>query len=228
MVVAATSDVVVRYGRSTKEREGQTLVYLEEYLPQVPAPRLYAMYYDSGDLFILMERIHGIRLDLVWPDLSEKEKRLLTANLRTIFDDIRQATCPWPFYSGAADGGPIPHHLFYSPDGNAIICGPFKSEKDFNSGLIAQYKSLKEMNNDMDFKGYFYTTHLGEVLRDHKSTLTHADVQRKNILLVDRSQQGAGQLRTFAVAIVDWEDAGWYPSYWEYFAAFVGFRWDDD
>ena len=29
-------------------------------------------------------------------------------------------------------------------------------------------------------------------------------------------------------AVVDWEDAGWYPSYWEYASAFVDFVWDDD
>jgi hypothetical protein len=31
---------------------------------------------------------------------------------------------------------------------------------------------------------------------------------------------------THVVLIVDWEVAGWYPSYWEYAAAFA-FKWED-
>jgi len=30
------------------------------------------------------------------------------------------------------------------------------------------------------------------------------------------------------VSLVDWEKAGWYPSYWEYCAASWAFRFDDD
>ncbi len=32
----------------------------------------------------------------------------------------------------------------------------------------------------------------------------------------------------FNLTIVDWEDAGWYPSYFEYFLCYTGFFWDDD
>lgn len=34
--------------------------------------------------------------------------------------------------------------------------------------------------------------------------------------------------RDFTVSIVDWESAGWYPCYWEYFNAFLAFTWDND
>ncbi len=29
-------------------------------------------------------------------------------------------------------------------------------------------------------------------------------------------------------AVVDWEEAGWYPSYWEYAAMFIHLQWVDD
>ena len=32
----------------------------------------------------------------------------------------------------------------------------------------------------------------------------------------------------YEVAIIDWEDAGWYPSYWEYASVAIAFQWDDD
>lgn len=47
--------------------EGQALVYLERYVPEVPAPRLYAMYYDSKQVFLIMQRVPGVPLDSIWP-----------------------------------------------------------------------------------------------------------------------------------------------------------------
>ena len=227
-VVAVTPDVVAKFGQGTAEREGQTLLYLESHAPDVPAPRLYAMYYDAGDLFVVMQRIPGMRLDTLWETLSEEEKESVTADLRIIFDDLRRAHCPWPSYYGAIDGGPVPHPLFYSHDGNATISGPFDSEEKFNLGLIAQYKRMREMNAGTDFKSYFYSNYLGDVLHGHKSTLTHGDVQRKNIIVAEKDGRQQNRSRKFELALVDWEDAGRYPEYWEYFAAFAGFRWNDD
>jgi hypothetical protein len=42
------------------------------------------------------------------------------------------------------------------------------------------------------------------------------ETYRENILAeeVENSISGAGEYRI--AAIVDWETAGWYPSYWEY------------
>lgn len=227
-VVAVSPDVFVKYGQSTQEREGQTLLYLERYLPKIPAPRLYAMYYDSGDLFIVMQRLPGVRLDTIWGDLLDEGKALLTAELRTIFDDMRSAHCPWLSFFGSVGGGPVPHPLFFCDEPDPAISGPFQDEDSFNMGLVLQHKYLKDMNRAANFKGDFYARHLGKVLRNHKPTFTHSDVQRKNILVVDKSQKGQSQLRSYSVAVVDWEDAGWYPEYWEYSAMFVGFRWDDD
>lgn len=58
-VVAVDGQVVVKFGGSIKEWEGQALIYLEKYVPEVPAPRLYAMYYDSEQLFLVMQRMPG-------------------------------------------------------------------------------------------------------------------------------------------------------------------------
>jgi len=49
---------------------------------------------------------------------------------------------------------------------------------------------------------------LSAVLRDHEPVFTHGDLQRKNFMVTDPE-----------LVIVDWETAGWYPSYWEYVMA---------
>lgn len=185
-IVAATPEIVVKFGRSTKVREGQTLLFLEQCVPKLPAPRLYAMFYDTGDLFILMECNPGLRLDQVWSTLSDEEKTILTAQLRIIFDDLRHLTCPWPDYFGAVDGGPVPHPLFYfNIEGDNDVTGPFSHEQHSNSGLTTQYKRIVEMNLQQDFRGFFYANHLNKVLCGHKPTLSHSDVQRKNIIATE-------------------------------------------
>ena len=105
-VVSVTPDVLVKFGRSVKYREGHALLYLERYVPRVPAPRLYAMYYNDEELFLVMQRMPGVQLDLLWDGLSENEKLSLKAELRTIFEDLRNAECPWPDFFGALDRGP--------------------------------------------------------------------------------------------------------------------------
>jgi hypothetical protein len=32
----------------------------------------------------------------------------------------------------------------------------------------------------------------------------------------------------FTVSLIDWEEAGWFPSYWEYFTAQQNIHWNDD
>jgi hypothetical protein len=47
--------------------------------------------------------------------------------------------------------------------------------------------------------------------------------------ILPQETEGDGEKSQWRVsAVVDWEDAGWYPSYWEYVGSFVNFVWSDD
>ncbi|KAK3305950.1 uncharacterized protein B0T15DRAFT_533909 [Chaetomium strumarium] len=63
--------------------------------------------------------------------------------------------------------------------------------------------------------------------RGHRVVFTHADLNPRNILVEKRGGQGQGSLGRWVVAgIVDWENAGFYPEYWDCTKAFFeGFRW---
>ena len=54
----------------------------------------------------------------------------------------------------------------------------------------------------------------------------------KNIIVAEkRGDSSNGGERSFDVALVDWEMAGWLPEFWEYFCASIPFNyvgWDDD
>jgi hypothetical protein len=60
--------------------------------------------------------------------------------------------------------------------------------------------------------------------RGHKIFFTHADLNTRNVI-VDRVKHADGTSRWKVTGIVDWENSGYYPEYWDYTKAlFEGFR----
>ncbi|KAJ9250835.1 hypothetical protein DTO207G8_5827 [Paecilomyces variotii] len=233
-VVAVNDDIVVKYGDGINVWEGQALVYLERHVPEVPAPRLYAMYHDPPDsrqLFLIMQRVPGVQLDKIWPSLAESEKDDIIAKLKLIFDAMRKAECPWPDFFGSLDGGGLPHYLFYSQHGDERFLGPFSDESALVAALVGNYRVMVERNNRPDYKARFYEKHFPRVFQGHRPTLTHGDVLQRNIMVAEntsrKNEQGG---RSFDVVLVDWENSGWFPDFWECFCASWPFvwQWDED
>lgn len=82
--------------------------------------------------------------------------------------------------------------LDYDKDRGEVV-GPFLSEDAFND--ILRCGALPEV------------VHRG----GHKMVFTHGDLNLRNVL-VDSHGRLAG--------IVDWENAGWFPDYWDYTKAY--------
>ncbi|KAJ0422345.1 kinase-like domain-containing protein [Aspergillus carlsbadensis] len=234
-VVAINDDIVVKYGRAVQEYEGQVLLFLERHLPTVPAPRLYAMYRDpeTREKFLIMQRVPGEQLESIWPTLTESEKDGIVAKLRETFTNLRQVPCPKPDFYGGLDGGYLHHYLFYNRRADEPpFLGPFCGEASFIAGLVDNFRAQVEHNRRPDHKVRFYEKYLPSVLQGHQPTLTHGDVQMKNIVVseskVQRNEQGD---RSFDVVLVDWAQAGWYPEFWEFFCASTPFAfmyWEHD
>lgn len=229
-IVAVSDDVVVKYGGCVNAWEGQALVYLERNVPKVPAPRLYAMYHDSKQIFLIMQRVPGAQLNSIWLSLVQSEKDYITAKLQVIFDAMRNTECPWPDFFGGLDGGGIHHYLFYSQHGDEEFLGPFFGESAFIAGLVSNYIALVERNNLPDYKVRFYEKYLARVFQGHRPTLTHGDVQQKNIIVTEKSCPNDKGGRSFDIALVDWDYSGWFPDFWEFFCASdpLTFQWEED
>lgn len=82
--------------------------------------------------------------------------------------------------------------------------GPFKTETELNHALAKKCRDSEALK----WKADFYQEILPTVLCGHPPVLTHGDIQMKNIMV----RSGP----TMEIVILDWECAGWYPSYWEY------------
>lgn len=231
-VVAVDEKVIAKFGGGIDVWEGQALIYLEREVRDVPAPRLYAMYYDSEQVFLVMERVPGVQLDSIWCSLTDTEKESIATRLQVIFKAMRAAECPWPNFFGGLDGGSVHHYLFYDQRGSGNHLGPFTNEAAFVAGLVGNFRALVEINGRADYKVRFYEKHLPDALQNHRPTLTHGDVQRQNILITERPNHSTDKKeRSFDVVLVDWEKAGWYPDFWEPFCTSSLFDlvyWEED
>jgi aminoglycoside phosphotransferase (APT) family kinase protein len=216
---------VVKYGPYVAENEGYALLFIEQKL-SIPAPRLYAMYRNEDKLYIVMQYIPGITLGHIWPSLPENTKTVLLGELRSIFADMR--SLPSPGFYGSVTQGPVPHRYFFSREGNPAITGPFTKEEDFSKAIALRSRQIWSDRGRHGWTSDFLARHLPSALSGHQPTFTHGDLYRENILVkkVKNSTSGVEEYRI--AAIIDWETAGWYPSYWEYGYIFPLFQWDDD
>ncbi|KAF2026440.1 hypothetical protein EK21DRAFT_74175 [Setomelanomma holmii] len=222
-VVAVEPYFIVKYGRGVKEIKGQVLLFLEHHLEVCfSLPKIYAMYRiaSTGHVCLIMQRMPGVSLDQLWPTLKDFEKSVICAKLNGIITSIRSIPAP-PFY-GSIDQGRFHHYLFYSAVVDKEICGPFDSEDQFNAALVERLRSAWAQMKKHSFKADFYEKNLRRALVGHKPVFSHSDLQRKNMLIHWDTMQG------LTVSLVDWEEVGWFPAYWEYFTALQGVQWDDD
>lgn len=88
-------------------------------------------------------------------------------------------------------------------------------------------------------KAGYYTRTFKEILQNHPPVFSHGDFQLKNVMIRISSNPSMDQENTqentdkaspeLDVVIIDWEFAGWYPSYWEYARTiFACGGWEDD
>lgn len=173
----------------------------------IPVPEVYNAYRDdeTGHVCIVMEFVQGKQLDQAWPELSGEEKESIIQQLAGYFKELRQIKGT---FIGGIDGSPLDEQLF--PD-IAGVYGPYKTEDDFNKGLIDAWTA--EYPQDAFIR---MLCKMQLSIRDHEFVLTHNDVAVRNILV-----QGSK-----VTAIVDWARSGFYPEYWEFFKAFWRPEWD--
>lgn len=111
---------------------------------------------------------------------------------------------PHPEHLGIANvtGGPLYDQLLPS-DSHTSRFGPFKTTADFHRHIRRGYDEERSPR----------WAEIDELVAKHKGTwpiyFTHGDLTSHNIRVRDDK----------VVGIIDWDTAGWFPSYWEYASA---------
>ncbi|RWA05958.1 hypothetical protein EKO27_g9140 [Xylaria grammica] len=151
----------------------------------IPVPRVYATTPKS----ITMEYIEGVSLDKAWNSLSDADRVGIITQLRGYLDQLRAIKGS---YIGGLGRTPAIDERRFSDEG-----GPFESEAEWNDFLLEGAKGAGPEIRQSMLRSQMRT--------DHEIVFTHGDLHACNIMVRD------GRI----VAIIDWENAGFYPEYHE-------------
>lgn len=191
-VILYSDSTVVKSGKRVAKGEADALRVAAQ--AGVPAPSVHRVHSTpDGQGHIRMDYIQGQRLDELWPDMSAEQNKDVVRQLRAIIEKMRSVAPP-PDFIGACDGTELRdtrlHFTYHSP--------PCRDEEAFNQFLLsALYEQTPPLVRDAFSR---------RLRSDHRIFLSHCDLTPRNILVQDGKIQG----------LVDWEDSGWCPEYWEH------------
>ena len=191
---------VVKHGPGVTLQEGENMLFVRE-ASNVPVPTVYALFHDekTGNNFIVQEYIAGWSLVNVWSSLDHDGKEMIATQLRAHLDDLR--SIPSPGYFGGVWRQPIRDYL-QTAFGTLQPPGAVELEEDWVALMVRATRHIPDnMHFDKGWMRYVYN----QVFRGHRAVFTHGDL-RQNIIVRD----------DMSLVIIDWEYAGWYPSFWEY------------
>ncbi|KAH7309120.1 kinase-like domain-containing protein, partial [Stachybotrys elegans] len=169
----------------------------------VPVPKVYCAFVLKGKTYIVMSRLRGHMAAYGWKNRPQESKARILDQLRRMVAEIRSVHPPRQDIGVSnVNGGPffdcrLPSKHFW---------GPFATTREFHEALIGDFDPDVEYESAPDG--------LPELLRfyqqaNHGLVFTHGDLSSFNIMVEGDE----------VVGILDWETAGWFPSYWEYACA---------
>jgi aminoglycoside phosphotransferase len=195
-VLMLTKDLCVKYGARLDLVEAQTMLYIAQNTT-IPVPKVYFAFTHQGCTYIFMERIRGEMAAKNWVRRSQASKAKVHENLKRNVLELRTLSTQSSAIASVTGGS------LYDPrmPGEERRFGPFQNVQEFHDWLRDGIQSHK----------YDDVQKLIDLHRQdwEGPTFTHGDLSSLNILV--RGDD--------VVGIVDWETAGWYPSYWEYTTA---------
>lgn len=175
----------------------------------VPFPVDFAIVPSGSSMFphttyLLTTRLPGTPLVRCDELLSDGDLRNYIGQMQGFLTQLRRIpkTVSPEFEICNTSGGPIQDHRIR----DAKPVGPFVDEAAFN-------QQLRNPNDPSR--------------QNHGVCFTHADLNLRNILMGE-VRRADGSIGWDVTGIVDWENAGYYPEYWEYTKAlFESFRYDE-
>lgn len=200
--------ICIKYSDWTDLGEASSMEFIRRNT-SIPVPKIYCAFKHKKRTYIVMERVKGDIIGSYWLSRSEESRTRLLAQLKGYVDEMRALQPPGPGIANANGGSlydsRLPGLCLDTPVCTAIRFGPFEDIPAFHRWLTKPFdqpdESLPTESNDL-IKQY-RDTDWGQPV------FTHGDLSCLNILVDGDNITG----------IIDWETAGWYPSYWEYVSA---------
>ena len=198
MVVKCGSNTIAKAVWGAEEfTEYTTLQYFLEHRPSIPAPRPLGLLRMGRVSILFTSHLPGTTLETVWTDLAADQKTSVRDQLDAIFRDLRTMQLPHGMPLGGVAGEGCKdqrRHLRRSTV-------PILSVEDFESFQFSDPKYGSTMFIDF----------LRAFTRDsYQVVFTHGDLRPDNVIV----EVTEGN-RCFITGLIDWEDSGFYPEYYE-------------
>ncbi|MCJ1453918.1 hypothetical protein MMC28_004267 [Mycoblastus sanguinarius] len=206
-VLFLSNNLCVKYGYFQHVSEASTMQFIANHA-KIPVPKVYCAFSRKGCTYIVMERIGGDYVGNAWYGRSEESREHILQQIKAMVAEMRSIPPPADARVANVTGESL--HDIRLPEetpGGRGRFGPFKAISDFHRYLRRSVETSPERANPEQ------RAEINELINMHMETwpicFTHGDLSSLNILA--RRDELAG--------IVDWETAGWFPSYWEYTTA---------
>lgn len=198
IVLMLTDNICVKYGPHVHLAEASAVRFVAQNT-SIPVPKIYCSFTHRGWTYIVMERIHGTYLAQGWVHRSEESKAKILSKLKSLLQQLRTLSPPGPGISNV-DGGSLYDCRL---PGTSSRFGPFETVQDFHKYLRGGMKTHPDVDPEVN-----------QLIEQQDGpwpppSFTHGDLSSFNILASGDD----------VVGIIDWETAGWLPSYWEYTTA---------
>jgi aminoglycoside phosphotransferase (APT) family kinase protein len=206
-VIRLTEGTILKRGHAKYLRLEAEATHYVALHTSIPVPAVYDFWTeDDGCACVVMEYMDGQTLHRHWRHLSVDQKMTVMHILRGFLEELRNLHQPYPKGSiGSVSGGAS----FDCRISGQSLHGPFRDETQYNEWRISTFS----MFGDKHLPTKLRLQQLrDEMPNNHQITFTHGDITRRNILV---RVVGEGTNDVSIVAILDWEQAGWRPEYWE-------------
>ncbi|GAA88466.1 phosphotransferase family protein [Aspergillus luchuensis] len=206
MVVKCNENVIAKVINGNRDyTEYTSMQFLEKRAPQIPAPRPHGLVAFGPFRVIFMSYVPDMTLTQAWPNLSHENKLSIQRQLDDIFRSLRQIR---------------------QKEGTSTLggtCGEGVKELTVDECALFKGITTTKEYSDLQFSARHHgsSTYVG-LLRSflehdtstlaHESVFTHGDVRTDNIM-VKQDPGSSGQY--IVTGIIDWEDSGFYPFYYE-------------
>lgn len=203
-VVKCSDEIVIKVFPDSRDlTEYHSLQYLADHACDLPVPRPHGLIMLGSFCAMFMSYIPGVTLDKAWPSLSHEAKLYLQKQLDIIFSRLRALR---------QDDGP----------GLGGVCG--EGVKDYRIMEVFAYKGITTARgfDELQFSAKHrasscYVKLLRSFLEEQNKTLqgsvfTHGDLKKSNVMV----EQDPTDANAYTITgVVDWEDSGFYPEYYE-------------
>jgi aminoglycoside phosphotransferase len=200
-VIFLPKNICVKYTYFTHLSEAATMQFISRNT-SIPVPKVYCAFTRKEQSYIVMEKVNGEMLGQGWLSRTKESREYILNQLRDMIEEMRRIPPPNNDRAANVDGGTLYDCRLPGAPNTRRRFGPFTHLSDFHRFLRRGTEAHPDQYPEVK-----------ELITMHKGTwplcFTHADLSSLNILVHGDD----------VVGIIDWETAGWYPSYWEYTTA---------